>query len=252
MLPKAHISASQINTYLRCPNQYMYRYIDGIILPPRSALTRGKTVHKAQEKNYSQKIDSMLDLPLDEVQSIAADEYELQATETEFEPDEDKGKIKDETISLASLYHTQIAPTVQPVLVEQEVKIGFEDGFSLLGYIDVVDSDGYIRDTKTTARTPSVDEADKSLQLTAYSLLYRELMGVDEAGVKLDYLVNLKTPKAVTLTGERDQEQINWFLDLMGKVVNSIGQGCFYPNPTNFMCSEKGCGYYQMCRRKTA
>ena len=60
MLPKPYLSPSQINMYLRCPAAYKYRYVDGLILPPKAALTRGKSVHKGQEHNYNQKINKIL------------------------------------------------------------------------------------------------------------------------------------------------------------------------------------------------
>ncbi len=56
MLPTNHISATQLNMYLRCPAQYKFRYVDGIILPPKSALTKGKAVHRGQEFNYWQQL----------------------------------------------------------------------------------------------------------------------------------------------------------------------------------------------------
>ncbi len=251
MLPKTHISPSQLNMYLRCPAQYKFRYVDNIILPPKSALIRGKAVHKGQEYNYLQKIDTFEDVKLSEVQEVTAAEFEALAPETDWEKDEDPGKIKDDTINLVSLYHTEIAPSVQPVLVEEKVTVEFENAdYILLGYIDVLDNKGFIRDTKTVARTPAQDEADKSLQLTAYALAHRHLMGVPEAGVKLDYLVQTKTPKAVTLEATRTDKDIKRFLNIMDKVVDAIKSGIYYPNPNNFMCSEKNCGYYHLCHQE--
>ena len=251
MLPKAHISPSQLNMYLRCPAQYKFRYIDDIILPPRSALTRGKAVHKGQEHNYLQKMGTFQDLKLSEVQEATAAEFEALAPDTEWDKDEDQGKIKDDTISLASLYHTEVAPTIQPVLVEEKVTVEFENAdYSLLGFIDVLDDKGFIRDTKTAARTPGQDEADKSLQLTGYSLAHRHMMGIPEAGVKLDYLIQTKVPKAVTLESSRTERDIQRFLNIMGRVADAIRGGIYYPNPNNFLCSEKNCGYYQLCHQE--
>ncbi len=250
-LPKAYISPSQLNMYLRCPAQYKFRYVDQIILPPRSALTKGKAVHKGQEHNYRQKIDTFRDLKLSEVQEATAAEFEAGAQETEWESGEDVGKIKDDTISLASLYHTEVAPQVQPVLVEEKVTVEFEDAdYSLLGFIDVLDNKGFIRDTKTTARTPSEDEITKNLQLTAYSLAHRHIMGTEETGVKLDYLVQTKTPKVVSLEAKRTEQDIKRFLSIVGRVTDAIRAGSYYPNPGNFMCSEKNCGYWKLCHQE--
>lgn len=237
--------------YLRCPAQYKFRYIDGIILPPKSALTRGKAVHKGQEHNYQQKIETRKDVKLSEVQEVTAATFEELAPETEWEKDEDPGKIKDETISLASLYHTEVAPTVQPILVEEKVTVEFDNTpYTLLGYIDVVDEKGFIRDTKAVSRTPSAEEATRSIQLTSYALAHRYLMGVPEAGVVLDYLVNNKTPKVVQLKATRTDEDIKRFLSILGRVAEAISNNIFYPNPNNFMCSERHCGYWKLCHQE--
>lgn len=247
-LPRDYISASQLNMYLRCPAQYYFRYIQGLIIPPKSALTKGKAVHKGQEVNYKQKIETQEDMKLSDVQEIVANEFETLAPETEWEKEEDPGKVKDETISLASLYHTEVAPTVQPMLVEEEVLIDIPGG-KLKGFIDLVDMNEYIRDTKTTARTPSQDIINKSLQLSAYSLAYRKEMDRPEAGVKLDYLVNTKTPKVVTLEGKRTEQDIQRFISITSRVMDAIQKGVFYPNQDNFMCSEKDCGYWYECHK---
>lgn len=249
-LPKQYISPTQLNMYLRCPAQYKFRYIDNIILPPKSALTKGKAVHKGIEHNYKQKIDSLQDIKLSEVQEVVAAEFETAAMETEWEPDEKPGKIKDETISLATLYHNEVAPIVQPVLVEEEVLVPLSNEYKLRGFIDVLDSNGYIRDTKTAKRTPSADEALKSLQLTAYSLAHRHEMGMPEKGVKLDYLVQTKEPKVVTLDAVRTQADINRFLAITNSVIHAIENQVFYPNQNNFMCSEKTCGYWKLCHQE--
>lgn len=250
MLPKPHLSVSQINMYLRCPAQYKFRYIDGLILPPKTALTKGKSVHKGIEHNYTQKIETFQDVKLSEVQEVTAAEFEALAPETDFEG-ADPGKVKDETISLVTLYHKNVAPTVQPVAVEQKVEVEFENTpYTLLGYIDVLDDNGYIRDTKTAAKSPSENEVNKSLQLTAYAMAHRTLYGKEEAGVKLDYLVQTKTPKVVTLEGKRTQKDIDRFLKIMGMVAHAIENQIFYPNENNYLCSPDKCGYYHRCHQE--
>lgn len=243
-----HISATQINMYLRCPAQYYFRYVEGLILPPNAAITKGWTVHRGIEENYRQKIETHEDMKLNDILEFTAAVFEEKAKETEW--DEDQGQVKDETIQLASLYHTDIAPAVQPVYVEQKIEIPLEDtDQTLLGFIDVIDSEGYIRDTKTSKRTPPEDAATKSLQLSAYSLAYRKLTGETEAGVKLDYLVQTKTPKAVTLQTERTDDDLLRFMSIVQGVTNGIRNNVFYPITDNYLCSEKWCGYWHECHK---
>lgn len=250
MLPKSYLSVSQINSYLRCPAQYYFSYVRGIKMPPTKALTVGKVVHSAIEQNYKQKMESGVDLPIEVVRDIAAEEFNKQVQFTDW-GDDDPGKVKDETIRMVELYHTEVAPGITPVAVELRVEVEFENvDYSLLGFIDLIDQDGFIRDTKTASRTPSDDEAAKSLQLTAYTLAYQCRYGCDPAGVKLDYLVNTKTPKYIQLQASRTQQDVDRFLRLIGKVAGAISAGHFYPNPTSFLCSEKNCQYWQNCQKE--
>lgn len=250
MLPKPHISVSQINTYIRCPVQYYYRYIEGLIIPPSAAITRGKSVHAGNELNYRQKMETHEDLPLSEVQEYVSATFDEQAKETDFQG-EDKGKVKDATISLATLYHEEVAPAVQPKAVEEQVEVAFEgEDYTLLGYIDLIDQNGVIRDTKTAGRTPNESVLQDNLQLAGYSMMYRTLTGEEEKGVALDYLVANKTPKHVQLKAQVDDAQRTRFLRTMDAVVKAIKAEVYYPNPNNTLCSPKHCGYWEVCHKE--
>ena len=53
-IPRGHLSASAIGTLLRCPRQYEFRYVKGVIIPPGKTLATGsifhKTTHTAADK----------------------------------------------------------------------------------------------------------------------------------------------------------------------------------------------------------
>ena len=250
-LPTDHISASQINTYLRCPAQYYYRYVRGMKIPPSSALTRGKCVHAGAEFNYRQKIESHKDIPVNEVTEYVASEFEAQADDTAGAKGEEPGKIKDVTISLSKTYHTLLAPSIQPILVEQEILLNIEPYDILLkGYVDLVDSNLWVRDTKTSARSPNADVLDKSLQLSAYAYSMQKITGDMPKGVALDYVVATKVPKVVTLEGTRTQQQVDRFVSIAGRVGRAISEGCFYPSEQNFLCSPERCGYWKICHEE--
>ena len=250
-LPSEHISASQINTYLRCPAQYFFRYVRGIKIPPSSALTRGKCVHAGVEHNYRQKIESRQDVSVNEVTEYVAAEFEALQDETQFEPDEVPGQVKDVTVTLAKTYHVELAPKIQPILVEQEILLPIEPyGILLKGYVDLVDDKLWVRDTKTSMRSPAAAEIDKSLQLSAYAYSLQKITGEMPRGVALDYVVATKEPKVVTLEGTRNQQQINRFVNTAARVGRAISEGCFYPSEHNFLCSPEKCGYWELCHKE--
>lgn len=248
--PLEHISPSQVEMYRRCPAQYYYRYIRGIKIPPNSSLTRGLCVHSGAAFNYKQKIQSYKDLPLPEVTEYVASEFETLKDETEWAKDEKPGQIKDQTVNLYSHYHKEFAPLIQPLFVEQEILLPLENyGFQFKGYIDLVDVTLFIRDLKTSARTPNQDALEKSLQLSGYAWGLYKLTGEMPLGVALDYLVNTKTPHIVTLTGTRTQQDFKRFINTVGKVAYGIQEGVFYPNENNFLCSPDKCGYWKLCHQ---
>lgn len=246
-----YISPSQITMFLRCPSQYYFRYCEGLILPPKSAMTKGKAIHKGQEINYKQKIKTKYDLPLSDVQDAASTEFETVATETEWKPDEDKGKVKDEVIALTGLYHKEVAPIVQPEYVEEEVYVEIPAvNIKIKGFIDLVQTGDILRDTKSSKRSPAEDEAQKSLQLRLYSLAFRMLTGRKETCSYLDYLVNTKEPKQISRKAVFTDDDISYFVGLIIQMKKAISLGVFVPNPNNFMCSKDHCGYFDLCLKK--
>ena len=190
-----HLSPSQINTYLRCPMQHYFSYQRGIKIPPSGALVRGKALHYAAEVNYTQKLESHEDLPLADLEEAAASGFEREAASAAFSDDETPGTVLDSTIALTGVYGREVAPQVQPELIEHRFEIAVPGAdIPLLGYIDVIDDAGNIRDLKTASKTPPQDAADKSLQLTAYGFARRAVGGEAEQLV-LDFTVATKTPK---------------------------------------------------------
>ncbi|MDK2464138.1 MAG: PD-(D/E)XK nuclease family protein [Candidatus Korarchaeota archaeon] len=245
MTDEPHLSVTQLRMYLRCPLQYYFRYICGLKIPPTGDITLGRTVHAALEENYRQKVETHRDLPLEQVYDIFSERWDEEAQLTLFQEDEKPGRLKDEGIRLLSTYHTNVAPKVQPVSVEQEFLI--DTGVTQLplkGYIDLIDDQGTIIDHKTTKRSYPQDAAEKDLQLTAYALAYRALHGHPERALRLDVLVRTKQPKIQHLEATRTEADIDRFLRLAEQVERAITTGIFYPNE-NFMCGI--CGYRDLC-----
>ena len=250
-----HISYSQISEYLRCPRYYYYHRIQGLWIPFSQHFLNGKAVHRGAEYNYDQKIETRTDLKLPEVQEVAVTYFEKEAEETEVDwGDTNKATEKDATATLSGTYHTNVAPAIQPVLVESEFRVANQDsGWELLGYHDVISEFGEIRDIKTASRAPSADEADKSLQLTIQALGYAAFMddeSADHIKVGLDYVVRSKTAtKAVQLASTRTKEEVLDAVSLIDSIVAAIDAEHFYPNPGSWVCGKK-CPFWGRCLGK--
>lgn len=251
-LPKSHISISQVNTYLRCPLQYYWRYVENLRIPPPSAVTFGRATHAAIEHNYRHKMMTGSDVPVKEAQEAFAYAFDQMAPETQFEEGESPGALKDEGVRCTALYMTEVAPAVQPVAVEEEFELEFENTeHTLKGVVDLIDASGTIIDTKTTKRAPAADTLERDLQLTTYSLGYRTLKGEAEAGLRMDHIVRTKQPKIVSLSaGPRSEREIQRLLKIIAYVARAIRDQLFYPQVHNFTCNPAGCGYWLVCQEK--
>jgi hypothetical protein len=131
------ITQSMLGMFLRCPHQFERRYLRGEIIPPGIAARRGSATHKAAQINHEQKLHSREDLPVDHLQDAARDYYvRLISDEGVFIPKDQiaekdtlLAKGLDAAIRLTKLYRTSLAPTIQPLLVEE--KMTMEAGLDL-------------------------------------------------------------------------------------------------------------------------
>lgn len=256
---KRHLSPSQINMFLRCGAQYYFRYILGLKCPPKSAMTFGSSVDAGLNFNYSQKIQSRKDLKVNEVLDAYSTAFDLGKSETEWEKEEDPAEIKDTGIVLLKKYQDEIAPTIQPASVQEQLAIPFDDfDYDLLGYIDLIDEKGVIIDNKTSGKSPAKDKdgdgykisADHDIQLSTYALGYRIKYGKPEKGLRVDYLIKTKEPKFIQVPLKKKNEDLNFLLRLIGYVADGIKKEVFIPNRLGMLCNERWCGYYHKCMKE--
>lgn len=247
---KKHLSTTQLMMLARCPKQYEFRYILGIRQPPGVALVIGKSTHAANELDLRSKMAWGTLLDEAEVQAAAAAHVR---TEWASEPpeladgDPDQGEAIDQAVALATTYHREIAPGVQPTALEREFRLEIEGcNFDLVGFKDVEEGGDRIRDTKTAAKAPVGNEAERSPQLSLY-WLESHLRGEDPK-VTLDYLIKGKKPRAVTLTATRTPADGQRMLAWIEAASRQIEAGAFPPtDPSNWACSSRWCGYWERC-----
>jgi hypothetical protein len=126
-------------------------------------------------------------------------------------------------------------------------------GFDFVGERDIVEKlGGYtaVRDTKTSKKSPTLDIAEKSHQLTAYALASQVLEGKIPDALILDYLVDLKyQAKASSYRASRDQVDLDIYLNRIEQTIVSLITGNFAPAPeAAWWCDPRYCGYYSTCR----
>jgi CRISPR/Cas system-associated exonuclease Cas4 (RecB family) len=248
--PQGHLSWSQCNMYMRCPRSYFFRYVEGMKVPPSSALAVGSSVHKTAEHNNKQKIFSREDVSLKVAKEVFSQVWDEMAPSVDFKEDENPGQLKDQGVALVDLLMTRVAPRIQPRAAEEEFILEFSNAeYSFKGIIDVVTEQGEIVDFKTASRTPSQGDIDQDRQITTYYLGHEALYGQPPAGAFMDYLVKNKTPKHERFETSRTEADTKKLLALIAEISRSIRNGFFFPNPTNNLCNPRWCGYWNICKQ---
>ena len=252
---KRRLSYTQLNMFLRCPRQYHYRYVLGIRTPASGAMVQSRVWHQTVERNYRQKIASHNDLPLEDLQAFYAERFDeaLRVDEVAFESDESAGALKDEGLAIVAAHHREIAPAVQPLLVEKSfrVSLGADFPYELVGVWDLIEQDGTVCDNKAYAKTPRQQDLDRDLQFTIYSLAYRATFGEIEKGLRVDAVIKHQTPKAIQLPTRRTNRDCQWLLGLIEEVARAMDQQTFFPNPNGWHCAPRFCGFWDRCMGPT-
>jgi RecB family exonuclease len=255
---KKSLSISQLDMLSRCGEQYYQRYIKNRKIPPGISLVIGRVDDRSVGKNLTKKMETKSLHNLDEVADFTADIFneEWEATEVLLTPEESdlgpkvvKGQAMDKSIRLAVLHASELAPFIEPTHIQRKVEVelpGFD--YDLIGYIDIQEGSNSIRDTKTSGKTPTADIADKSDQLTIYAMMTRVMDGVIPSQLCLDYLVDLKTPKATTFSTTRTEADFNPMLRRIEAASKALQAGIFIPaRETDWWCNPRWCGYHATC-----
>lgn len=245
---------SHLQSFLKCGKLYEFRYIRGLKIAPKAALTVGSSVDASVSKNMVAKIQGEA-LTLEEAQAVAADTFDKLSPETVFDEDEKPGEMKDMSIKLSTLHHTVAAPLIQPKTVQEEFVIEMDCGYDLGGTIDLTDAHGFIRDTKTAARqNASGYSVERSFQPAMYSFAYRALRGEPEKGFVYDILKKPTAkiaPEYVQVSGQVSDADHNWLFDSIDQVHKAIQSGVALPAPEgSWYCNSKWCGYWSICKGK--
>ena len=282
-LPKKALSATQIEMYLRCPRQYYFRYIKGEIRPPGVALTLGKSTHEALETTHNAIVDTGVPASEPMVTAAFSDAFDHAVPDVpkeEWEKDDSTpGEVKDAGLALVRLYNAKFAPLVKPQVTQtqkgEQIR-GIEKEFGILiagvpviGFIDLIDTNDptivaspsevvimrqkgatipeamrtVIVDFKTKAKSFAQGDVDGSLQLTLYS--YAEKI----PAVRFDQLLRQKTPTIKRISALRKDTDYRWLEEIVRGVAEAISMGAFPPcDPSAWVCSEKWCGFWRLCR----
>lgn len=257
------ISATRIDTYIRCGMQYYYREVEGVKSPPGIALHIGIATHEAGEVDLRHKMEHGTLMKDDEVADAARDAFaNSTALEgVEFSPEEKSkqkktlGEAVDQSVKCAIEYHTQVSPGVEPIAIERPWGMKLNDRWRMTGHIDIQEAHR-IRDIKTQKNSPKpVDKGGEMKgshldQLLTYAtgVYVNDKKIVEEAVVDVVPKLKKKEGKVVTYSVKPTRDALVKRIDRAEMVTRAIDQGVFLPaDPDHWICSEKFCGYWDRC-----
>ena len=259
---KPHISVSQLNTFTNCGERWKQRYVMGRKIPPGVAAVVGSGVDTSVNRNLVHKVenDGAL-LTQEEVQDRARDGalaswrkgVMLSSTDVFLGVKKVRGAAIDKAVRLATLHLEEFAPEIEPLSadhVQRRWRVPVKGlPVDIVGVIDVQE-EATLRDTKTTAKSPSRTVAETSLQGTAYVMAawVIDKLDLEQAEFTLDYLIDTKRPRARQYRAKRTKEHIRILLRRVSRAVEGMEAGRFLPaDPEWWGCSRRYCGYWQTC-----
>ena len=256
MLPTGYLSVTQIGTFIKCPKQYEFRYVKGIISPPQARMAEGTAIHKAMEAGHQERMVSGTTAPLDVLMDAHNDAWKNAKSRIEvWDEESPESLILKRARVFLTQYHQYYLPHIDPLGVEKRFWALVDDNIPVLGYIDLIakDSNPKLRhqddpaqevvDYKVVAKTISKGEIDGNLQLTMYS----HATGIPR--VRFDMFVKTKTPAVKSLSSIRTSKDWRWAQRVFTDIGHAISTGVFPPTlPTEWSCTKKWCGYYDLCR----
>lgn len=239
------ISNSQIGMWLRCPRQWEFRYIKGLKLPPKGVMVQGTAYHGALKKNFENKIQTKEDLSisdiLDAFDSSWNEAVSLDGKEQVDWEERDADDLKDEGANCVSIYHKKMVADIDPVSVEQRVEMPIGKDLTCVGYIDLETKNNII-DHKLRGRSMNQADADRDTQALTYCLMQ------EKKNFAFHVMVKKKFPEVQVVSVKKTVKDIEWWLESVKQIAAQIRTGICPPNPTGWWCSEKFCGYWNLCK----
>ncbi|MCA8939083.1 MAG: PD-(D/E)XK nuclease family protein [Planctomycetes bacterium] len=248
-------SYSKLNSWLICPRQFAFRYIEQAReeITPLS-LIFGTAMHEALEA-FMQSLAKPDPMSEAEVHGVfeARFKEEVLLAETLDTPIEWGSSDRESTIEQGGAMLSVFLAEVDRTLNVHGTEVGFEFALPaqgrILGFIDLILDDGEGRyrvvDFKTAARSYGPDKIEHDLQPTIYLEAAKRLLP-DAVSIEFEYwvLTKAKKPKFEIVPVHRTQRDWEEATQTIDAVELGIAACAFYRR-RGWQCN--GCQYRQQC-----
>lgn len=250
-----HLSYSSISSYLACPANWKFHYLDKIPTATSPELVFGSAFHSTIEEYVGTSHQCNL---LDVWHTNWALQMETNK-EVHWNGDTPESMCN---LGVRMFTNPDVAqgilsikarPDAQGMLmIERKIELRIPGvGVPVIGYIDVIAADGVPGDFKTSSRAWTTDKALNEMQPVFYLAALNQL-GIHMHNWRFRHyvFVKTKTPQFQMIEHVHGPAEIFWLFGMIQRVWDAIEKGCFPPNPTGWKCSPQYCDYWSICRGK--
>lgn len=258
-------SFSQLMTYIRCPEHFLFRYKLGIKRSPKKILKHGFALHETFAYHFEQKKKDGRGLRVQEAKEFfaqtflgAMEDYLQELHEArpyltrEYLSKEHQMSVSD-LLDLGmrgiSAYYKKLNYHIHPDLVEEAFEFSAGNGIKVVGKIDLTDTEGVIHELKTTRRSPNKQDIRSDPQLSLYQLGYYSIKKKFPRALSKDYIVlSKKEAKIVRFKVVRPFVNRRTMLQNVHAVMEAARRNIFYClHPAeSWLCSKDWCAYYKL------
>ena len=236
------LSPSQVSLFLNCPAKWMFRYLLDVEDPGTAATALGKAFHETIANNFRQKQETACDLPLAECIEFFGNVLGRELEQAKLQKDEHPMELLELGTTMVTKYLGEAAPLIQPAAVESRVA-GVIGGVRVSGYVDLLDAEGRLIDSKSAVKPIKGIAHDHRLQLISYAMITPAATGA----CRLDTVTKGKTVTLVQMSFRVSEKDRQYAEIVYPMVQDSIREGIFLPRRGSPLCSKRYCGYWKVC-----
>lgn len=258
LMGRSYLSWSSISTFLRCPIQFRYQYVEGRQPEFVSAnLVFGSAIHSAIEFHYQQLFAGMKAPTLETLLDIYDQSWKKESGEIRFGKSESAASLRDLATRMLTAFQnhdlSKLDTSVSPLIgVEETLRGAIIPGVpDILGRIDLlVETPDTLQivDFKTSRSSWSSTKVNEAApQQLLYSKLVQPIADSLGKPIEIAWVVLTKTkqPKVEVHRLVPDPKHTRRIEAMVQRVWQAIQHQCFYANPTVMNCST--CSHFNTC-----
>jgi len=232
------LNPSAVDSYRKCPQKYLFRYLWSVQEGPKATLTFGRVMHQTVRR-FMAELKKGNRLSFEEVERL----FEMEWSASGFEDEYQEGEYrKDGLEQLRSLHQAVMNETPEILELEKKFALPIENNIVLAGRIDQINSLGHgeveIVDYKT-GKPKTQNEARKDLQLSIYAIAAKEILDLNPARLVFHYLQDNERQETTRSAKQLDEAQ-----EIVQQVAADIRARNFPPKE-GFAC--RSCAYRPIC-----